>query len=91
MKTTTTSLPKPFSKPPPPTRSLRKTQSLTHYTKGGLLNLSDNKIDYIYFDDPNELINRLRLLIASQMAGNNGHNNEMISIIEELGEAKIIK
>jgi|UniRef100_V5I8K9 hypothetical protein len=80
-----------FSKPPPPTRPLRKTQSFKHYTKGGLLNLSNRKVDYVYFDDPNELIDRLRLLIASEAAGNDKHNNEIISIIEELREAKIIK
>jgi hypothetical protein len=83
--------PQPFSKPPPPNKPLRRTQSLKSYTKGGLLDLSNNKIDYVYFDDPNEIINRMRLLIASQMAGNNSHNNELIAIIDELREAKIIK
>jgi hypothetical protein len=73
----TASIPKPFSKPPPPTRPLRRTQSLQHYKKGGLLNLTDNKIDYVYYDDPNELINRLRLLIASQLAGNDSVGNEI--------------
>lgn len=47
--------------------------------------------DYIYWDDPNELIERLKLLIASQSAGNTNHDNEIISIIEELKEAGIIK
>ncbi|XP_053598624.1 uncharacterized protein LOC128668845 [Microplitis demolitor] len=47
-------------------------------------------VDYVYWDDPNELIDRLRLLIASQAAGNTSHSNEIISIIEELQEAKII-
>jgi hypothetical protein len=47
--------------------------------------------DYIYWDDPNELIERLKLLIASKNAGNNNHDNEIISIIEELKEANIIK
>lgn len=48
------------------------------------------KPDYIYWDDPNELVDRLRLLMASQSAGNPSHNNEIMSIIEELREAKII-
>ncbi|XP_026322221.1 uncharacterized protein LOC113231895 [Hyposmocoma kahamanoa] len=43
--------------------------------------------DYIYWDDPNELIERLKLLIASKSAGNNNHENEIVSIIEELKEA----
>lgn len=47
--------------------------------------------DYIYWDDPNELIERLKLLIASKSAGNSNHDNEIISIIEELKEAGIIK
>lgn len=42
---------------------------------------------YKYWNDPNELVDRLRLLIASKEAGNSTHNNEIISIIEELTEA----
>lgn len=49
------------------------------------------EMNYTYWDDPNELVNRLRLLHASQSAGHTGHDNEIISIIEELREAKIIK
>lgn len=47
--------------------------------------------DFIYWDDPNELIERLKLLIASKSAGNSSHDNEIVSIIEELREAGIIK
>ena len=47
--------------------------------------------DLTYWDDPNELIERLQLLMASKDAGNNNHDNEIISIIEELKEAGIIK
>lgn len=46
--------------------------------------------DYIYWDNPNELVDRLKLLIASQSAGNTNHTNEINSIIEELKEAGII-
>ncbi|KAG5318527.1 YMD3 protein, partial [Pseudoatta argentina] len=49
--------------------------------------LNDNAIDYEHWDDPNELVDRLRLLDASHRAGNNAHDNEMLSIIEELREA----
>lgn len=48
--------------------------------------LSKGKPEYIYFDDPNELVNRLRLLYGSQDAGNSAHKNEINSIIEELLE-----
>ncbi|MCI0557609.1 MAG: hypothetical protein MN733_03880, partial [Nitrososphaera sp.] len=46
--------------------------------------------DYVHWDDPNELVDRLRLLLASQAAGNSNHSNEIVSIIEELREAGII-
>jgi hypothetical protein len=55
-----------------------------------MMKWNTKRIEYIYFDDPNEIVDRLRLLIASQEAGNTGHTNEIISIIEELREAKII-
>lgn len=48
------------------------------------------RMDYVYWDDPNELVDRLRLLIAERSAGNPSHVNEIISIIEELREAGII-
>lgn len=48
-------------------------------------------IDLVYWNDPNELVDRLKLLIASRDAGNTGLDNEIISIIEELRESKIIK
>ena len=38
----------------------------------------------------NELVDRLRLLLASQAAGNPSHTNKIISIIEQLREAKIV-
>jgi len=44
----------------------------------------------IYYDDPNELVTRLNLLVSSQNAGNTGVNNEIISILEELRERKLI-
>lgn len=47
-------------------------------------------IDYVYWDDPNELVDRLRLLTAARSAGNTNHSNEILSIIEELREAHII-
>lgn len=47
--------------------------------------------DLVYWDDPNELVERLKLLIASKNAGNNNHNNEILSILEELQEAGIVK
>lgn len=46
--------------------------------------------DYVYWDNANELVDRLRLLVMSQNAGNTAHTNEINSIIEELVEAGVI-
>lgn len=47
-------------------------------------------IVYQYWDNPNELCDRLRLLLASKTAGNSNHEQEINFIIEELRERKII-
>ncbi|KAF0728731.1 ELKS/Rab6-interacting/CAST family member 1-like [Aphis craccivora] len=44
----------------------------------------------VYYDDPNELVTRLTLLISSQNVGNTGVNNKIVSILEELRERNII-
>lgn len=56
----------------------------------GLLKKLKQNVDYVYWDNPNELIERLKLLWASRDAGNTGVNNEIISIMEELRESRII-
>lgn len=61
--------------------------------KGGeglTLKVNKHNTDYVYWDNVNELVDRLRLLVASMIAGHTGHNNEIISIVEELKEANII-
>ena len=50
----------------------------------------ESPLDYKYWDDPNELVDRLRLLVAERSAGNNNHDNEIMAIIEELREAQVI-
>ncbi|XP_044019470.1 uncharacterized protein LOC122859855 [Aphidius gifuensis] len=78
-----------------------RTQKYKNYSKKGSAlvlpkyktlqkNKKINNTNYIYWDDPNELVNRLQLLVASEKAGNNSHANEILSIIEELREAGII-
>lgn len=52
---------------------------------------SDAPYQYIYWNDVNELVDRLRLLKASQEGGNASHNNEIMSIIEELREAGVVQ
>lgn len=52
--------------------------------------LNKKKSELVYWDDPNELVDRLRLLYASQAAGHNNHQNEINSIVEELRESNLI-
>ena len=47
----------------------------------------EHKTDYIFWDDPNELAERLQLLAASYQAGNRSYTNEIMAILEELREA----
>ncbi|XP_071053585.1 uncharacterized protein [Onthophagus taurus] len=47
--------------------------------------------EYEYWDDVNELVDRLRLLLASETTGHTAHHNEIISLIEELREAQVIR
>lgn len=59
--------------------------------RGMLMQVNNsNSVDYIYWNNPNELVERLRLLLASKEAGHTGHTNEINSIIEELRESEII-
>lgn len=59
--------------------------------RGLLMQYNERPIEYVHWDDPNELVERLKLLVASQMAGNNNHTNEINSIIEELKEVNLIE
>ena len=47
----------------------------------------NTRMDYVYWDDPNELVKRL--LIAEQSADNPNHVNEVHSIIEKLRSDEI--
>lgn len=51
---------------------------------------NEKPIEYVYWDDPNELVDRLKLLVASKQAGNTSQQNEITAIINELKEANII-
>ncbi|KYN01983.1 hypothetical protein ALC62_07200 [Cyphomyrmex costatus] len=42
------------------------------------MTLNNDAIEYVHWDDPNELVDRLRLLDASHRAGNTAHGNEML-------------
>lgn len=55
----------------------------------GLMRVTDNT-NYVYWNSGDELVERLKVLIASQQVGNSNHQNEVFSIIEELKESGII-
>lgn len=76
-----------------PLFKLQSTNQIHNQPKGNGLPLKKmwrKNVDYVYWDNPNELVDRLKLLIASRDAGNTGLDNEIISIIEELRESKVI-
>lgn len=56
----------------------------------GLFVPLETKRSFIYWDDPNELVERLALLAASREAGNTGLEREILSIEEELREGGYI-
>lgn len=81
-----------IDKIPESSASIPRTTRWQSNTEGrGLLRLTNNKPNYIYWNNLNELCDRLQLLIASKNAGHSGHENEILSIIEELHEAGVIK
>lgn len=57
---------------------------------GGMMRYNDKAIEYRYWNNINELVDRLCLLHASKEAGNNSNDNEIEAIVEELREAGII-
>lgn len=54
------------------------------------LDVTDKDIEFVPWKNPNTLVNRLRLLLSSQIAGNTGHTNEINHIIDELRRERII-
>lgn len=66
-------------------------ESLQHGEGINILKEVKKDTDLVYWDDPNELVERLKLLCASWAAGNTGLDNEINAIIEEMNEAGIIK
>jgi hypothetical protein len=60
------------------------------FSTGTGLSVKLQNHNIVYWNDPNELVDRLKLLLASQSAGNTSVSNEILSIFEELHEAGII-
>ncbi len=60
--------------------------------RGFLRHINNRKLEYVYWDDPNELCERLKLILSAQQNGNTNPEleNEIQRIVEELREANII-
>lgn len=61
------------------------------FPSGSGLNMNLQLNNLVYWNDLNELYDRLRLLLASKAAGNTGVGNEIISNFEKLLESGLIK
>lgn len=57
----------------------------------GYLNVNNKRVEFVPWKNPNTLVDRLQILMASQLAGHTGHNNEIVTIIDVLKKSKIIK
>lgn len=72
-------------------KPLFKGKGKAHSGHGMNMVYNEKPIEYVYWDDVNELVDRLRLLNASKSAGNtDSHDNEILAIINELREAGVI-
>lgn len=70
----------------------RNPSTRSHIKSGSaLLEFNRKPKQYVYYDDVNELIDRLVKLDASQEAGNTNNMNEIMNILEELVELDVIE
>lgn len=73
--------------------SVKKKKNHPAFNKMKLIKTGKPRIhpQYLYWNDPSELVNRLYLLHCARRAGNNSVNNEILSIEEELRESGYIR
>jgi hypothetical protein len=78
-----------------PTITAKSLRSYKGQKGGGLLPLRAKvpmlSTEYRYFNTLEELVERLEILWASRLAGNNGVDNEILAVEEELREEGIIE
>lgn len=70
---------------------IQKPKSLKTKKGEGFKDFVKTKPHFVYWNDVNQLIDRLKLLISSLNSGHTGHNNEITSIIQELKEENLIE
>lgn len=77
----------------PRTRSQTKSLKSSVPTKSGkaLLEYNESPKEFVYYNDVNELVDRLRKLDASHHIGNNNNMNEITYILEELARLGVIE
>lgn len=59
--------------------------------KGIYMKDSNKTKEFVYYDDPNQLVLRLQLLWASKLSNHSGHDNEIARLEELLRKKKYIK
>lgn len=71
-------------------RKLATLKSSQYLTGTGMYIQENNKKkkEFVYWDDPNELVMRLHLLWASKLANHSGHDNEITRLEELLRKKK---
>lgn len=68
-----------------------KRSKLQSKSGSALLEYNEEPKEYVFYDDVNELVERLIKLDASQSAGNGNHHNEITKILYELHHLGIIE
>lgn len=59
--------------------------------QGSGIKLTGRRVEYVPWNDPNKLVDRLRVLHASRVAGHGGHANEITYIIDELRRSHYVQ
>lgn len=77
---------------PPTLKGKQYSRKGLNEASGSGLSVQDvhSPIKYVYWNNANEIVDRLRILIASKEAGHTAHDLEIASIIEELTECGVI-
>lgn len=70
--------------------SITRTRS-TAKSGSALMEYNEKPKEYVYYDDVNELVDRMRKLEASQQVGNNNNSNEIMNILKELEQLGVIE
>lgn len=76
---------------PSPLKTISEKSEIEDQIGTGFVSYNPKDIEYVYWRDPNKLIDRLMLLLASRSSGNTSHESEIAAIEAALREADIIE